>query len=68
MQLQINIPLEIIYYHKIIFGNYKTLLMFMFVSCFHRLEQINPKAPVRFLPHTRPMDNCLARIKKRSAV
>ncbi|KEH37115.1 putative cytochrome P450 [Medicago truncatula] len=34
----------------------------------YELEQINPKSPVRFLPHTRPMDNCLARIKKRSSV
>ncbi|KAK7329622.1 hypothetical protein VNO77_23792 [Canavalia gladiata] len=30
----------------------------------YELEQLNPDAPLRFLPHTRPMDNCLARIKK----
>ncbi|WJX27606.1 Ent-kaurenoic acid oxidase 1 [Trifolium repens] len=34
----------------------------------YEMEQLNPKSPVRFLPHTRPVDNCLARIKKRSAV
>ncbi|KAK7303618.1 hypothetical protein RJT34_14528 [Clitoria ternatea] len=30
----------------------------------YELEQLNPKAPLRFLPHTRPIDNCVARIKK----
>ncbi|XP_027368203.1 LOW QUALITY PROTEIN: ent-kaurenoic acid oxidase 2-like [Abrus precatorius] len=30
----------------------------------YELEQLNPNSPLRFLPHTRPMDNCLARIKK----
>ncbi|XP_045802124.1 ent-kaurenoic acid oxidase 1-like [Trifolium pratense] len=34
----------------------------------YEMEQLNPKSPVRFLPHTRPMDNCLARIKKCSAM
>ncbi|XP_004486504.1 ent-kaurenoic acid oxidase 2-like [Cicer arietinum] len=30
----------------------------------YQLEQLNPKCPVRYLPHTRPMDNCLGRVKK----
>jgi ent-kaurenoic acid hydroxylase len=30
----------------------------------YKLEQHNPKCPVRYLPHTRPMDNCLGRVKK----
>ncbi|MED6134602.1 Ent-kaurenoic acid oxidase 1 [Stylosanthes scabra] len=30
----------------------------------YRFEQLNPKCPVRYLPHTRPMDNCLGRLKK----
>ncbi|CAL5184208.1 unnamed protein product [Lathyrus oleraceus] len=30
----------------------------------YRLEQLNPKCPIRYLPHTRPMDNCLGRVKK----
>ncbi|XP_028758227.1 ent-kaurenoic acid oxidase 1-like [Neltuma alba] len=33
----------------------------------YQLEQRNPKCPVRYLPHTRPMDNCLARVKKVTA-
>ncbi|XP_004486502.1 ent-kaurenoic acid oxidase 2-like [Cicer arietinum] len=33
----------------------------------YKLEQLNPKSPVMFLPHTRPVDNCRARIKKQSA-
>lgn len=33
----------------------------------YRLEQLNPKCPVRYLPHTRPKDNCLGRIKKCSS-
>ncbi|KAI5446707.1 ent-kaurenoic acid oxidase 2 [Lathyrus oleraceus] len=33
----------------------------------YELEQLNPKSPIRFLPHTRPLDNCLARIKKQEA-
>ncbi|XP_027931466.1 ent-kaurenoic acid oxidase 2-like [Vigna unguiculata] len=30
----------------------------------YKLEQLNPLAPMKFLPHTRPIDNCVARIKK----
>ncbi|XP_059435044.1 ent-kaurenoic acid oxidase 1-like [Corylus avellana] len=30
----------------------------------YRLERLNPGCPVRYLPHTRPTDNCLARVKK----
>ncbi|ESW19419.1 hypothetical protein PHAVU_006G123500 [Phaseolus vulgaris] len=30
----------------------------------YQLEQLNPLAPMKFLPHTRPIDNCMARIKK----
>ncbi|KAL4380837.1 hypothetical protein HN51_004177 [Arachis hypogaea] len=30
----------------------------------YQFEQLNPKCPVRYLPHTRPMDNCLGRLKK----
>ncbi|KAL2341597.1 hypothetical protein Fmac_009537 [Flemingia macrophylla] len=30
----------------------------------YELEQTNPNAPLRFLPHTRPVDNCLARVKR----
>ncbi|CAK8531469.1 unnamed protein product [Lathyrus sativus] len=30
----------------------------------YKLEQLNPKCPIRYLPHTRPMDNCLGRVKK----
>lgn len=30
----------------------------------YELEQLNPDAPLRFLPHTRPIDNCMARIKR----
>ncbi|KAJ7950682.1 Cytochrome P450 family ent-kaurenoic acid oxidase [Quillaja saponaria] len=30
----------------------------------YELQQLNPGCPVRYLPHTRPTDNCLARIKK----
>lgn len=33
----------------------------------YQLEQFNPKCPVRYLPHTRPMDNCLGRVKKCSS-
>ncbi|KAF7803944.1 ent-kaurenoic acid oxidase 2 [Senna tora] len=33
----------------------------------YQLEQLNPKCAVRYLPHTRPMDNCLARVKKCSS-
>ncbi|XP_045800379.1 ent-kaurenoic acid oxidase 2-like [Trifolium pratense] len=33
----------------------------------YKLEQYNPKCPVRYLPHTRPMDNCLGRVKKCSS-
>ncbi|KAI4332918.1 hypothetical protein L6164_017788 [Bauhinia variegata] len=30
----------------------------------YELERINKKCPIRFLPHTRPMDNCLARVRR----
>lgn len=30
----------------------------------YKLERLNPGSPVMYLPHTRPVDNCLARIKK----
>ncbi|VVB07417.1 unnamed protein product [Arabis nemorensis] len=30
----------------------------------YRVERSNPACPVMFLPHTRPKDNCLARITK----
>ncbi|KAL2341596.1 hypothetical protein Fmac_009536 [Flemingia macrophylla] len=30
----------------------------------YELEQTNPNAPLRFLPHIKPVDNCLARIKR----
>ncbi|KAK4270518.1 hypothetical protein QN277_023547 [Acacia crassicarpa] len=30
----------------------------------YRLERLNPKSPVMYLPHTRPVDNCVARIHK----
>ncbi|WCJ23093.1 cytochrome P450 family 88 subfamily A polypeptide 3 [Euphorbia peplus] len=30
----------------------------------YKLERVNPGCRLRFLPHTRPDDNCLARIKK----
>ncbi|XP_061370472.1 ent-kaurenoic acid oxidase 2-like isoform X1 [Gastrolobium bilobum] len=33
----------------------------------YKLEQLNPKCPVRYLPHTRPTDNCLGRVKKCSS-
>ncbi|KAE9599198.1 hypothetical protein Lal_00043891 [Lupinus albus] len=33
----------------------------------YKLEPSNPNCPIRHLPHTRPTDNCLARIKKISA-
>lgn len=29
-----------------------------------RLERANPNSPVRYLPHSRPKDNCLARVKR----
>ncbi|KAL5698889.1 ent-kaurenoic acid monooxygenase [Ranunculus cassubicifolius] len=32
----------------------------------YRLERTNPECPLNFLPHTRPTDNCLARIRKHS--
>ncbi|KAF7842303.1 ent-kaurenoic acid oxidase 2 [Senna tora] len=34
----------------------------------YELEQANPTCPVRYLPHTRPMDNCLGRVNKLSSV
>lgn len=30
----------------------------------YRLERHDPKCPVRYLPHNRPRDNCLARVEK----
>lgn len=30
----------------------------------YQMERLNPGCPVRYLPHSRPTDNCLARIKK----
>ncbi|XP_047182886.1 ent-kaurenoic acid oxidase 2-like [Vigna umbellata] len=30
----------------------------------YELERLNPLAPMRFLPHPRPIDNCMARINK----
>ncbi|XP_057980429.1 ent-kaurenoic acid oxidase 1-like [Malania oleifera] len=30
----------------------------------YRLERLNPKCPLMYLPHTRPTDNCLAKIKR----
>ncbi|KAL4600295.1 hypothetical protein ACB092_11G188500 [Castanea dentata] len=30
----------------------------------YQLERLNPGSPSMYLPHTRPVDNCLARIKK----
>lgn len=33
----------------------------------YRVEQINPECPMRHLPHPRPRDNCLARIRKFSS-
>ncbi|XP_061373178.1 ent-kaurenoic acid oxidase 2-like [Gastrolobium bilobum] len=33
----------------------------------YQLEQLNPTCPVMYLPHTRPKDNCLARVQKCSS-
>ncbi|XP_021294327.1 ent-kaurenoic acid oxidase 1-like [Herrania umbratica] len=30
----------------------------------YQLERLNPESKIRYLPHSRPADNCLARIKK----
>ncbi|CAL1376359.1 unnamed protein product [Linum trigynum] len=30
----------------------------------YELELVNPECPIQYLPHPRPKDNCLARIKK----
>lgn len=30
----------------------------------YQLKRINPNSPVRYLPHCRPVDNCMARITK----
>ncbi|PON56872.1 Cytochrome P450, E-class, group I [Trema orientale] len=30
----------------------------------YELERLNPRSAVRYLPHTRPKDNCLAKVKK----
>ncbi|KAG8473837.1 hypothetical protein CXB51_035861 [Gossypium anomalum] len=32
----------------------------------YELDRVNPESRVRYLPHTRPADNCLARIKRRN--
>lgn len=32
----------------------------------YKLERLNPGSKIRYLPHSRPEDNCLARIKKLS--
>ncbi|KAI4318738.1 hypothetical protein MLD38_032408 [Melastoma candidum] len=33
----------------------------------YSLERVDPKGPTQYLPHTRPKDNCLARIRKLSS-
>nr|AYP67587.1 ent-kaurenoic acid oxidase [Paeonia suffruticosa] len=33
----------------------------------YKLERNNPQCPLRYLPHSRPTDNCLGRIRKVSA-
>ncbi|OWM64315.1 ent-kaurenoic acid oxidase 2 isoform X1 [Punica granatum] len=33
----------------------------------YRLDRVNPNCPVRYLPHSRPTDNCLGRIRKLSS-
>ncbi|XP_027334111.1 ent-kaurenoic acid oxidase 2-like isoform X2 [Abrus precatorius] len=33
----------------------------------YKFEQLNPHGAVRYLPHTRPMDNCLGRVKRCSS-
>ncbi|KAF9625947.1 hypothetical protein IFM89_027815 [Coptis chinensis] len=33
----------------------------------YRLERLNPKCRLMYLPHTRPTDNCVARVRKISA-
>ncbi|KAL6125670.1 hypothetical protein ACLB2K_073725 [Fragaria x ananassa] len=30
----------------------------------YKLERVNPECPLRYLPHPRPKDNCLARVRK----
>ncbi|XWS74697.1 hypothetical protein CRYUN_Cryun01aG0020200 [Craigia yunnanensis] len=30
----------------------------------YQLQRLNPESKIKYLPHTRPADNCLARIKK----
>lgn len=30
----------------------------------YRLDRVNPDCPVQYLPHRRPKDNCLARVKR----
>ncbi|KAH7692837.1 Ent-kaurenoic acid oxidase protein [Dioscorea alata] len=34
----------------------------------YKLERLNPQCPVRYLPHPRPTDNCLAKITKFSSI
>ncbi|XP_044483813.1 ent-kaurenoic acid oxidase 2-like [Mangifera indica] len=33
----------------------------------YRLERLNPRSPLIYLPHSRPKDNCLARVRKSSS-
>uniref|UniRef100_A0A0A0KD08 Uncharacterized protein n=1 Tax=Cucumis sativus TaxID=3659 RepID=A0A0A0KD08_CUCSA len=30
----------------------------------YKLERVNPESPIRYLPHSKPEDNCLGRIKR----
>ncbi|CAL9197595.1 ent-kaurenoic acid oxidase 1 [Musa acuminata AAA Group] len=34
----------------------------------YELKRLNPKCPIRYLPHPRPTDNCMAKITKLSAI
>ncbi|KAJ4727350.1 Cytochrome P450 family ent-kaurenoic acid oxidase [Melia azedarach] len=34
----------------------------------YRVERLNPDCPVMYLPHSRPKDNCLARLRKSSSL
>ncbi|KAJ4710289.1 Cytochrome P450 family ent-kaurenoic acid oxidase [Melia azedarach] len=33
----------------------------------YRVERLNPQCPLMYLPHSRPTDNCLARLRKSSS-
>ncbi|KAJ4710266.1 Cytochrome P450 family ent-kaurenoic acid oxidase [Melia azedarach] len=33
----------------------------------YRVERLNPQCPLMYLPHSRPIDNCLARLRKSSS-